>query len=162
MSDMKTISIHGLEFSAPQPYSEGHTLSAIEAKVLNQCFAENIANNQRKNIKAALEGGNGAPTLEEARAAFDAYAADYQFTEAGVGGARSTVTPVEKEARRIARLHIMNHLKSVGKAKKDVNKDRFEAEVAKIAATEQVQKLAKKRVKEMDQLALDEMEDVAA
>ena len=50
----KTISIYDIEFKVPQPYSEGHVLTAIEAKQLNQVFAENIANNQRAAIKKAI------------------------------------------------------------------------------------------------------------
>ena len=54
-----------LEFdNIPQPYAEGHAISAIEAKVLNQVFAENIGNNVRAKVQAHLKGEEDA--LDEA------------------------------------------------------------------------------------------------
>lgn len=153
MADNKTIMIYDTEFSVPQPYGEGHTLSAVEAKVLNQCFAENIANNQRKNIKAAMDGGEGAPTMAEAVTAFNAYANEYQFTEAAAGGSRTTMTPVEREAKRIAKELVKEKLASKGKKLKDLSSEDLEAAAARFAEHEQVQKLAKKRVAEQEKLS---------
>ena len=164
MADSKTISIYGQELAVPQPYAAGHTLTEIEAKVLNQTFAENIANNQRKNIKAALDGGEGAPTLAEAIAGFNEYAASYAFTEAaaGGGGRKSTMTPLEKEARKIATALVMKHLKDSGRKKSDVDAEAFAAQVAQLAEDEKVLKIAKRRVKENEELAELAGEDEAA
>ena len=153
MADTKTIMIYENEFTVPQPYAEGHTLSAVEAKVLNQCFAENIANNQRKNIKAAIDGGEDAPTMEQAVAAFNEYAKGYEFTEAAAGGSRTTMTPVEREAKRIAKELVKEKLAEKGKKLKDLSKEDLDAAVARFAEHEQVQKVAKKRVAEQEKLA---------
>lgn len=160
MPDSKTIRIYDNEFEVPQPYSEGHTLSAIEAKVLNQCFAENIGNNQRAAIKKAIDEG----TLDQARKDFATYAEGYQFTEAAAGGSRQTMTPEEKEAKKIATALVMGELKKQGKTKKEVDKDAFDAEVARVAQIDKVIAAAKKRVKDANQLAdlLSGPEDEAA
>ena len=44
----KTITILGEKFEITAPYAEGQTLTAVEARVLNQTRAENIGNNLRK------------------------------------------------------------------------------------------------------------------
>jgi hypothetical protein len=142
---MKEISIYENSFSVPQPYKEGHTCSAVEAKVLNQTFAENIANNQRANIKKALEGGEGAPSMDEALSQFNTYAMSYEFSEGGVGGG-STLTPVEREARSIARAHINSQLKAQGRKRKEIDEEKFEAEVERIASLEAIVNLAKENV----------------
>lgn len=154
MADAKTINIYGHELEVPQPYAAGHVLTDIEAKVLNQTFAENIANNQRKFIKAAIDGGEGAPTLEEAKAGFVEYASQYEFTEAAAGtGRRSTMTPLEKEAKKIATALVNKYLKDNGKKKSDVDADAYAAQVAQLAEDEKVLKIAKRRVKENEELA---------
>jgi hypothetical protein len=154
MADTKTISIYGQEFEVQQPYNEGHAISAIEAKVLNQVRAENVANNQRKNIKAAIDGGEGAPSMDEARAAFAEYEAGYEFTEAAAGGgSRATLTPLQKEAKKIATALVMKHLKDSGRKKSDVDAEAFAAQVAQLAEDDKVLKIAKRRVKENEELA---------
>lgn len=157
MADPKTISIYDMEFSVPQPYDAGYTLSAVEAKVLNQCFAENIGNNQRKHIKNAIAEG----TLEAARAAFAAYASSYIFTEAAIGGTRQSLTPLEKEARKIATAQVLKHLKKSNRKRSDVDKEAFAAEVARLAENEKVLKLAKRRLKEAEELDDLELADAA-
>lgn len=153
----KNISILDEEFTVPQPYKEGHTISAIEAKVLNQTFAENIGNNQRAAVKKAQEGGEGAPSIEEVRDAFNDYAWGYQFTMAGAGGGSRSLTPVEKEARQLARTHIMAQLAAQGRKRKEIDDEKFEAEVARIASLDKIVKLAEKNVKQrqkdLDQVA---------
>jgi len=154
-NDKRTISIYDNSFEVPQPYSEGHTLSAIEAGVLNQCFAENISNNQRKHVKAAMDEAEGAPTLEEVIAGFKEYASNYQFTEAGTSS-RIQLTPVEKEAKKIATALVNKHLRETDRKKADVDPDLYAAQVAKVAASDTVLKAAKRRVKEME--AFDDFE----
>ncbi len=157
----KTISIYDYELEVPEPYAEGHQLTAIEAKQLNQVFAENIANNQRSIFKKVKDGAEDAPSLEEAKAGFAKYANEYHFTEASAGGGARTLTPLQKEARKIATQVVINLLAKSNRKRKDVEKDAFEAEVARIAETDKVQKIAAKNVKEMDSLASSEMENAA-
>lgn len=152
MPEPKTIAIGTkdakLEFTVPQPYNEGQAITAVEAKVLNQTFAENIGNNFRARVQATMAGEKDAMSEVELRAAFDEYASKYEFTEASAGGGRSTMTPVEKEARKIATQVVIAKLAKDGKKRKDVDKEAFDAEVARFAEAEQVLKLAAKKVRD--------------
>lgn len=150
---MTTIKIYENEFEVPDPYAAGHSITEIEAKVLNRCFAENIANNQRKHIKEALDGAGITPEVQKA---FAEYAGAYQFTEAAAGSSRATMTPLEREAKRIATALVNKHLRATNRKKADVDKDDYDAQVAKVAASDKVQKAAKRRVKEDEEM--DELE----
>src|SRR5690606_9743805 len=99
MPEPKNKKIGDHVFPISQPYEEGHTLTAIEAKVLNQVRAENIGNNVRKKVQELLAEGKTA----EAEALVAEKDREYQFTEAAAGGSSRTMDPVEKEARKIAR-----------------------------------------------------------
>ena len=84
---MKSISISGTAFEVAEPYAEGHTVNAIEARVLNQTRAENIGNNFRKGVQAALalaEGPTRDAALAKVLADLQAYDAQYIFTSGGV------------------------------------------------------------------------------
>lgn len=147
MADTKEISIHGEKFTVTAPYAEGHTLSAVEAKVLNQIRAENLANNYRKSVKDALDKGTG---LDEVRAKFAAY--DQEYTFAAGGTSRTPVDPVEREATAIAKLSVKEKIREkYGKSVKEYladegNQAKYDAAVEQIAAQDDVVKLAKKRV----------------
>lgn len=156
MADPKTIAIgtkeQKLEFQVPQPYSEGHKINAVEANVLNQTMAENIGNNFRARVQATLTGAEGAMSESDLRAAFDDYASKYEFTLASAGGGRSTMTPLERECRKLAKGIVTALLTKEGRKVKEVEKEAFEAEVARYAATEPVQKAAAKNLKAADAL----------
>ena len=155
---MTTIKIYDNEFEVPDTYAEGHTLSAIEAKVLNRVKAENIANNQRKFIKEAIDGeGVNKAVIDN----FNEYATGYIFSEAAAGSSRSTMTPLEKEAKKIATALVNKHLSSTGRKKADVDKDAYDEQVAAVAASDKVQKAAKRRVKEMEEMAELELDAAA-
>lgn len=155
-----------LNFTVPQPYTEGHQCSAIEAKVLNQSFGENIGNNIRGMIKKFLNKEEGAHENEAAlRADVDAKIAAYQFTESAAKGTSRTMTPEQKEANKIAREWLMGKLKEAGytrksyeeaKAKEGIE-DAFAVKVSEIAETEKVQKLAAANIKRA-QAALDDLQ----
>jgi hypothetical protein len=57
MPETKTKTIEGKNFEISQPYEEGHVITAIEARVLNQTRSENIGNNVRAKLKEAIEAG---------------------------------------------------------------------------------------------------------
>lgn len=145
---MKTISINGIAFEVSAPYAEGHTLTAAEAKVLNQTRAENIGNNFRKAVQAA-EGDEAK--LAEVRANLAKYDAEYQFSMGG-GSTRTPIDPIEAEAFRIARevVKVKIHEKTGLSVKKylevEGNEAKYDAAVEKIAAQEDTLKLAKQRV----------------
>lgn len=141
---MKKISISGETFEVNEPYSEGHTITAIEAKVLNQTRAENIGNNFRADVKKARENGQD---LTELRAKLAEY--DDQYTFSMGGSIRQPVDPVEREARKIARDAIKAQLASEGRKIKDVDPERLEAAIDQVAVQDDVLKLAKKRVADL-------------
>lgn len=93
------ITIAGQSFTAPQPYAEGHSLTANEAAALNQTYAENLRNNFASKVKEAVEAGSFDLELFQSR--FEEYANEYEF---GVrtGGGRSG-DAVMVEAMKIAR-----------------------------------------------------------
>lgn len=159
----KTITIQGLNFDVTAPYGEGHQITEAEAKALNQVRAENIRNNFAKRIKDAKEKhGDELPqeVVQELTAAVAEYDASYEFTLANTGNGAARVTdPVEREALSLARGAIRAKAKESGKrilpanhegevGENDITKERFDELVAELAAREDVQKLARKRVKD--------------
>ena len=142
MPEPKSKKIGDHVFQITQPYEEGHTLTAVEAKVLNQVRAENIGNNVRKRVQELLEQGNAA-AAETLVAEKDS---EYVFTEAAAAGSTRTMDPVEKEARKIAREAIKANLAERGKKLSDYDKETLDAAIAKAAENEQVLAAAKKAV----------------
>lgn len=164
MSDLKTITIHGEAFEVPAPYQAGHTVSEIEASVLNQVRAENIANNFRAKIRAALDSDDPGNAVGELRDEFTEYAAAYEFTAAGVRRAATPVDPVAKEAMKIARQIVVAKIKEdKGMTLKKYlesdpkHQELFDANVEKVAENAKVVALAKKRVKEAAEIASIEL-----
>jgi hypothetical protein len=146
----KDISIHDQIFSVSAPYAEGMTISAVEAKVLNQTRAENIANNFRKKVKAALEGtplkeGDEPLTMDTVAREMAEYDAAYNFSMPSAG--REPVDPVEREAIKIAKQAIRDALSAAGKKVKDIPEDKFDAAVELAAQREDIVKEAQRRVK---------------
>ncbi len=147
MNETKTVTIQGEEFALPVRYVEGHTLNAIEAKVLSQTWMENIRNNTAKYLKDAADPETDT-TMEQAREAVMVVAARYEFTAAAAAGTRSSYTPEQKEARSIARAGIKAQLAEQGKKISDVDKDALAAAIQTASELDHIVKLAKKRVKE--------------
>jgi hypothetical protein len=156
MTATKTTIIAGETFEIATPFVEGHVLTAGEAHHLNQTRVENIRNNSAKTIKAALETGDPAK-LAEARAAVQAYDAEYVFTIGGSRGeAAPKLDPIEREARKIAKTIVTAEL-----AKRNLKfatppegtsaedwKAKMEANITKVAGLEGVLKAAKKAVEQ--------------
>lgn len=160
-----------LEFDIPQRYTEGHVITAAEAKSLNQTMAENIGNNFRARVQAHLNGEDGALSEEELRQAFEEYAAKYEFSMGSTGAGTRTMTPLERESRKIATAIVRQLLAKDGRkvatkktpeGPKVVSAEAFEGEVARIAATEKVQKLAQKQIRDTEKLVNEAMEAGAA
>ena len=87
----QSITILGLRFNVPSPYSAGHVCTKGEATALNQKRLESIRN------KLAVTAKDRALT----QADVDAYAASYVFGERTAR--RRTNDPVEAEALELAR-----------------------------------------------------------
>lgn len=167
MSDTKSITIQGVSFEVTAPYAAGHVVTEAEALALNQVRAENIRNNKARAVKAAKEEhGDELPSdiLKALAAEVSEYDKNYEFTIASVGGGRTPVDPVEREAVKIAKTLINAKLKEMGKTVKDYcstdeGKARYDENVARIAASEGVVKQAKQIVKAKS--AVQETEEVA-
>lgn len=161
MPEAKTKTIEGRNFMLSQPYEEGHVLTAIEARVLNQTRSENIGNNVRAKLKEAIEQNASDEQLAALVAEVDA---TYAFTAAGTRAA-ARLDPYEREARKMARELLRAHLAESGR-KLTVAPDgltqeewdeKIEAEVDRIATLDTVLEAAKKEVdakkKRADKLA---------
>lgn len=148
MPEAKTKIIAGHEFTISQPYEAGHTLTEVEAKVLNQVRSENIANNMRKAVKDAEAAG----TLDEVRAKVAEYDAEYTFAMPSAGGSKRIVDPVEREARKLAREAIRAQLakETPPRKLKDVDPEKLEAAIEFVASKEEILKLARKAVKDRE------------
>lgn len=164
----KTVTIQGVEFDLTTPYEEGHTLTAIEAAQLNTVRCENIANNMRSRVKAALEK-NTPEEMTKVNDEVKQYDANYKFAAPGVKRQTSTMSPVEKAAVEIARKLVLNQLKAKGhkslkeyKAADPSNAEKYEAAVAKVATMDDVVKQAKARVKQEAAEAQISLEGLAA
>lgn len=159
--ETKTKTIEGKNFEISQPYQEGHTISAIEARVLNQTRSENIGNNVRAKLKAAIEEGQGDDALAALVAEVDSA---YEFTAAGTRAA-AKLDPYEREARKMARELLRAHLAESGRkltvAPDGVTQEewdeKIEAELDRISTIDSVIDAAKKEVdarkKRADKLA---------
>lgn len=150
MPDAKTKTIEGRNFEISQPYEEGHVITAIEARVLNQTRSENIGNNVRAKLKEAIEAGQSDAELAALVAEVDA---NYAFTAAGTRAA-ARLDPYEREARKIARELLKNHLAESGRkltvapegTTQEEWDERIEAEVERISTDTSVLEAAKKEV----------------
>lgn len=145
----KAISIQGVSVTITQPYAAGHVVTDAEAKALNQVRAENIGNNLRKRIKelSEAEGADPKQVAKAAQKLVTQYDAEYQFTLASVGGGGSSkLSPIEKEARRIARELVNNKLREIGTTQKAYNEangeDALKIKIAEIAGKPEVVKIA--------------------
>lgn len=155
MAEARTFEILGIEFPVTMPYDAGHVLNEAEAKVLNQTRRENLSNNFRSKVRAFNDGEEGAAaSIEDLQAAFATLDAEYVFTIA-TAAAAVKYTPEEKEARAIARNYIKGELDKAGRKLSDIPEgmskeewdDALEGEVARIAALDDVVKMAKDIVK---------------
>lgn len=114
----RNLLIQGETFSIPEPYGEGHVMTAGEANQLNQVLAENIRNNFAKKVSDAKEAGtlDGAAMQRE----LDQYAQGYEFGVRRAGGGAARITdPVKREALRIAKDAIKDALVKQGKKPSD-------------------------------------------
>lgn len=161
----KTISVgtkdSKLEFTIGQPFEPGHVCSEADAKILNQIRAENINNNIRGKVQDTLTGAKDALSESALRDFVTKYDAEYVFTLAGAGGTVVKLTPVERAARDIAQTIVLASIAKQGKKRKDIDKERFASEVARIAATDKVVTLAKKQVRELEKVAAEALEVAA-
>ena len=154
------VRIHEYLFDLPDPYQEGHQLSLAEAQALNKLRAENIRNNMAKVIdeaRAKLEPGQLLPSDEFAalRAQIDLYASNYQFQLRHV--ARRNPDLLAEQTHTLAREIVRAARARAGDA---LDGPAFEAEVAMLAATHEVQVKAQERLALLAIVSGDAVEDL--
>jgi hypothetical protein len=159
--------IKGKVYLCPMPYIAGHVCNENEAKVLNQTLAENLRNNLVG--KWTTKEGETETFTHGSQEDYDAYAAEYEFNVRGGGGGSSEarLTPVEREARRIARDKLDAALKAKGitfNKKVEAEKEKYENLLSNLAKREDIVKEAEKRMRSLDKIALEEinLEQLAA
>lgn len=148
--ETKTKTINGLQFEISQPYQEGHTISAVEARVLNQTRSENIGNNVRTKIKEMQDAGEDPANMQAHVAEVDQ---DYEFTAAAARSAQK-LDPYEREALKIARELLKNHLAQTGRKltvapegfTEEEWKEKIDAEAERLAGSDEIVKAAKSAV----------------
>jgi hypothetical protein len=151
----KQITIAGQSFVVNLRYTAGHILTEGEAAALNQTFCENVRNNMAKKVK----DGSGQDEVST-------YANEYEFTVAGVASERKVFDPIEREARKIARVLVADKVKAhfdttlakYFKTDTDEGKAAREAKIDEVAGIEAVLTQAKKNVA-MQRKALDSLSD---
>ena len=111
----REITVSEVVLKVPAPYSEGHTLNAAEANVLNQTLAENLRNNFAGVVKAAKEAAGSLENVdvESLQAQLNAYIENYEFGARRQAGA--AVDPVRKIAISLARDAVKRTIKAQGK-----------------------------------------------
>ena len=140
----RNITISGTEFTIPQPFAAGHVCSEGDAKALNQTFAEAIRNNLASKVK---KGEAGQAEVSE-------YANGFVFTIATASTA-AKLTPVEREARNLARNAIKAKLEAEGRKIGDVDKDKLETAIDTVAQRDDIVKQAKKIVEQRSKATID-------
>lgn len=124
-----TIKIDSKAFTIETPYAAGHTLTEIEAKVLNRTFAENVGNNMRKTVKE-YKGTDDELAAEVAK-----YAAEYSFAErAAAGSSGPRLDPVEREATNLIIEALKQNVVAKGENPKDYDAKAFKDKAASIMA----------------------------
>lgn len=169
---VSSITIQGLEFEVPRPFSAGpHTLTAGEAHALNQTMAENLRNNFASTVKDAMAAYRKANSLAEdaevpvanldhdaLQTEMDKYSAEYKFREGGGGGVRGPSDPVEREANAIATAKVKAKLTEKGIKLNSVSKEKM-AELVKAVVEKypDIRAEAERRVKAAEGISLDSL-----
>lgn len=155
------VTIQGIVFAAPAPYEAGHEITDNEAKTLNQVMAENLRNNFASKVKEAKEkagdAGISEDTIAALRAAFDEYAAKYEFS--GKRQARAVLDPVTREAQKIAKQTITNALAAKGQKTKDLADGVLDDLVSKLIEKKpEIMEEAKRRIAAAQSIASEALE----
>ena len=100
----------GSDFSCnvdvPLHYREGDTLTAGEARQMNQTLAEHVSNNTRQELaKADTDESDGRSSQQ----IVDDYLGTFEF---GEGGFATRLTPTERKAKELATTAVGDHFKA--------------------------------------------------
>lgn len=150
------VTMAGIEFLVPAPFAAGHVMTEGEASQLNQVLAENVRNNLVGKTKKEVKEGQTPFTITQE--AVDEYIANYEFGVRQGGTREASLSPEEREARKIAREKVTAALKAKGIKINSVPAEKMESLVAEVAKAEPVVKEAKRRVANSQKIALDELD----
>ncbi len=124
------ITVQGLVLPARQIFEEGHTLSAVEAGVMNQTRDENLRNNYAAKIKASMKEAKvdrvenlTDEMKKDLVAKFPTFEEAYEFGSRG--GARE-VDPVRKQAMLFAKESVKKALQNKGHKLSEVGPDKIQ------------------------------------
>lgn len=169
----RDLTINGLTFEAPEPYTEGHPLTAAEASQLNQVLAENLRNNFATTVEKAKEEAAKANEidvgevtqdhldLEALRAAFDKYVDEYEMGMRRGGGARLPADPIEREALELAKEKVRTAIKKQNIALNTVPAEKLRELAEKLLASdagEAIRSVARERVEAARKVAAAEID----
>jgi hypothetical protein len=166
----RTITIAGLQFTIPEPFTAEHMAAAAElgapenlAAVMNQTFSENVRNNNATKVKKAVEKAAKNETEVDVAALqtdIDSYIAEYQFGVRKTGTARSFASPVDREMYNLARDKVKAALQGKGIKLKDMDKEKLEDLIDGVIAkhTDVLRAKAEKLVAMKDEIANDGLE----
>lgn len=149
------INIHGILFTAPAPFNEGHVLSEVEAQVLNRTFAENLRNNFAAKMKKTAEEGGEPLTQGD----FDEYANSYTFGNRPGRGV--TLSPVDVEERKLAEMAVRMAIRKRGIKLKGVDKDAYNGYVSRAIETGKYRSQAEEIVRQQQSLDEVDLSDAA-
>lgn len=142
-----SIQISGLAFELTPPFSSGHQCSEAEAAVLNQAWIDNIRTNFGKRVQSADKS-----ELPDIQQEFAEYVAGYSFKSSGP---RSIVDPVQREAQKIAKARVVEHLNSKGQRQHEIEEGLFAAMVERVCGHPAVQAEARRRVEALTAVSGD-------
>lgn len=147
------------DFEISEPYAEGHVVTAVEAKVLNQTRKENISNSLRKAI-GELIGAGKEKTQEAIDAAIKLVSdldAEYGFSERAASGGRRVMNALEKECRAIAKAHLVKQLAAKGVTLAAFGKEAAEAKITEWSINPKVIAAAERAIAARDKLSFDDI-----
>jgi hypothetical protein len=153
----RTVSLHhGLSVSVPQPYAEGHVLSALEAEKLNHVLADNVRTSLTAKLKrlAEAEGFDAAALADE----FQTYAESYSFV---VRSPRVAADPIEKEANKIAKEQVFAAIRRKGGNPSDYSAEQLSEYISKVRQHKpEIREEAARRIESTRKMAGDLLSDL--
>jgi len=144
--------IQGYSFELNEPYSEGHTLTALEAIALNKLRSENICNNMRSKVQEHIDNAGEEGLTDEQHKAIQAELDEYDKIYAFGAGRSVSRDPLITVATNIAKAIVDDEIKSQGmtvKAYKELKgDDKYKKLVAEVSQRETIIERAKQNLEE--------------
>ena len=166
--EKRTFTVQHFKVELSQPYEAGHTISEIEAAVLNTARGEGIGEKLRPYFKK-LQNEDNSYNPEHVKtmlAEVEKHDAEFEFTLANTGS-KVYETPEEVEARKLARAYVNSKIADTGvtiKAYKAANGDeKYNSLIEQTSKHPSFVKLAIKTIKEREKTmeSFDAMDDSA-